>query len=229
MTVLDTFLAAGSSPDLFTIFDVMIVLMLSFILSLIIGKVYEHTHKGISYSQNYVQTLVILTVVVSSVMLIVGSNIARAFTLVGALSIIRFRNAIKETKDIGFIFFSMAVGMAVGTKFYLMGIAMTIFISIMSVLMALTHFGSKKVSEDLVKIQIVSGKDHEEVMSPIFDKFLKSNYIVSVDSIDEKTNELTYIVQFKKGAVKNEFANSIKKLKLAKKVTLLHQEHTIDI
>jgi drug/metabolite transporter (DMT)-like permease len=50
--------------------------------------------------------------VVAVIMLIIGSNIARAFTLVGALSIIRFRNAVKETRDVGFIFFAMAIGMA---------------------------------------------------------------------------------------------------------------------
>ena len=53
-------------------------------------------------------------------MLIIGSNIARAFALVGALSIIRFRNAMKETRDVGFIFLIMAIGMAVGTEHGLM-------------------------------------------------------------------------------------------------------------
>ena len=83
-----------------------------------IGLVYRLTHRGISYSQSYVQTLVMMGMVVSLIMLVVGSNIARAFALVGALSIIRFRNAIKETRDVGFIFFAMAIGMATGTRFY---------------------------------------------------------------------------------------------------------------
>lgn len=51
-------------------------------------------------------------------MCIVGSNVARAFTMAGALSIIRFRNNIKDTRDIGFIFFALAIGMAMGTQFY---------------------------------------------------------------------------------------------------------------
>ena len=88
----------------FTMWDVALALILSFILALIIGKVYKETHKGVSYSQSYVHTLVIMAVVVSLIMLIIGSNIARAFSLVGALSIIRFRNAVKETRDVGFVF-----------------------------------------------------------------------------------------------------------------------------
>ena len=94
--------------------------MLSFVLCAVVGFVYRVTHRGISYSQTYVQTLVFMGMVVSLVMLVVGSNIARAFALVGALSIIRFRNAIKETRDVGFIFLAMAIGMATGTRFYIL-------------------------------------------------------------------------------------------------------------
>ena len=67
--------------------------------------------------------------VVSLIMLIIGSNVARAFALVGALSIIRFRNAMKETRDVGFIFLVMAMGMAVGTRFYLLAIFATAALS----------------------------------------------------------------------------------------------------
>ena len=73
--------------------------------------------------------------VVSIIMLIVGANIARAFSLVGALSIIRFRNAIKETRDVGFVFFAMAIGMATGTKFYLLAIVAAVIISLVILLL----------------------------------------------------------------------------------------------
>ena len=83
----------------FSVGDIAIALSLSFVLSAMIGWVYRMTHRNISYSQSYVQTLVILGMIISLIMLVVGSNIARAFALVGALSVIRFRNAIKETRD----------------------------------------------------------------------------------------------------------------------------------
>ncbi len=70
--------------------------------------------------------IVLLGLVVAIVMLIVGTDIARAFTLVGALSIVRFRNAIKETRDVGYIFYIMAVGIACGTRFYALGVFFTL-------------------------------------------------------------------------------------------------------
>jgi len=106
----------------FLVIDIVLVMVLSFVLSAFIGWIYKITHRGASYSQSFVFTLVMNGMIVALVMLIVGSDIARAFSLVGALSIIRFRNALKETRDIGFIFFTMVIGMAVGTRFYLLGI-----------------------------------------------------------------------------------------------------------
>ena len=97
----------------FTVLDVVLVLTLSFLTSAFIGWVYKQTHRGTSYTQSFVFTLVMNGMIVALVMMIVGSNIARAFSLVGALSIIRFRNAVKETRDVGFIFFTMAIGMAI--------------------------------------------------------------------------------------------------------------------
>ena len=79
----------------FSVADVVISLVLSFILCSAIGWVYQITHRGASYTQSYVHTLVLNGMVVAVIMLIVGSNIARAFALLGALSIVRFRNAVK--------------------------------------------------------------------------------------------------------------------------------------
>ena len=63
---------------------------------MIIGFIYRYTHKGASYSQSYVHTLVIIGTVVALIMLIIGSNIAKAFALVGALSIVRFRKELNK-------------------------------------------------------------------------------------------------------------------------------------
>ncbi len=219
----------GSPTDVFTIWDVFAALSLSFILSLIIAKTYQNTHRGVSYSQSFVHTLVIVGVVVSGIMLIVGSNIARAFTLLGALSIVRFRNAIKDTRDVGFIFFVMAVGMACGTKFYLMAIIMALSISVMVILMTRYNFGSKKVSEDLLKIHLPSEAEYESVLKPVFDKYLDSYSLVSIDGIDGKTSELSFVVAFKSKGQVNAFIEALKKINSNKKVQVIHGEHTIDV
>ena len=79
-------------------------LLLSCILGIIISTIYKITHKGLSYSQSFMLTIVFVTVVVCMVMMVIGNNLARAFALVGALSIIRFRTVIKDTKDTSYVF-----------------------------------------------------------------------------------------------------------------------------
>lgn len=226
---LEKLFAIGSPTDVFTIWDVLIVLSLSFVLSIIIARTYQSTHRGVSYSQSFVHTLVIVGVVVSAIMLIVGSNIARAFTLLGALSIVRFRNAIKDTRDVGFIFLVMAVGMACGTKFYFMAVIMALAISLMVVLMTRYNFGSKKVSEDLLKIHFPADSDYDRLLKPTFDKYLDAYSLVSIDGIDEKTSELSFVVSFKKKGTANSFIDSLKKTNSNKKVQIIHGEHTIDV
>ena len=136
-----------STQDLtgeFTVLDVVIVLVLSFVLSACIGWIYKITHRGTSYTQSFVFTLVLNGMIVAVVMLIVGSDIARAFSLVGALSIIRFRNAVKETRDVGFIFFTMAIGMAIGTRFYLLGVISAVAISLVILLMSRLNWYARR-------------------------------------------------------------------------------------
>ena len=85
--------------------EIIINLILSFILGLIISLVYKKTHKGLSYSQSFMITNIFIAVIVCMVIMIIGNNLARAFALVGALSIIRFRTVIKDTNDIAYIFY----------------------------------------------------------------------------------------------------------------------------
>jgi len=107
------------------------VLFYATLLCSFVALTYRICHRGVSYSSTFAHTLILLGVVVAVIMMIVGSNLARAFALVGALSVIRFRTAVKDPKDTGFMFFSMGVGMAVGTKFYSVALMMTVFISLL--------------------------------------------------------------------------------------------------
>ena len=93
----------GGHEQVLDIWVLLIALVLCYLCSLSIGLVYRYTHRSPGYSQSYVQTLVLTSLVTTLIMLVIGSNLARAFSLVGALSIIRFRNAIKETRDVGYI------------------------------------------------------------------------------------------------------------------------------
>lgn len=194
----DSFFTLGTNISPIEVSDVIIVFFWSIVLSILIGITYRGTHRSISYSQNFTQTLILLGMIVGMIMIIIGTDIARAFTLVGALSIVRFRNALKETRDVGFIFFVMAVGMACGTRFYLVGIMLTTVGCSLMYFMTYTKFGQKSLAQDILELDFPISKDYAQTLSPIFRRYLKYFTILGIDSIDEETNHISFIVTFKK-------------------------------
>ena len=110
--------------------EVILNLIIAFFLGFIISLIYKKTHKGLSYSQSFVLTIIFVSVIVSMVIMVIGNNLARAFALVGALSIIRFRTVVKDTKDTAYIFWSLASGMAAGTGSYFLAIVGNIILSL---------------------------------------------------------------------------------------------------
>lgn len=214
----------------FTVLDVVIVMILSFILSAFIGWIYKKTHRGTSYTQSFVFTLVMNGMVVALVMMIVGSNIARAFSLVGALSIIRFRNAVKETRDVGFIFFSMAVGMAVGTKFYFLAIVAAIVISLMVLLMTRFNWFAREMASQILRVQVPNGAFFDQLFDSPFLKYTSSSELISVDSVHSgMLTELTYSIGMKKSNQIQEFLTEIKNLNGNNKVTLIAGYNNTDL
>ena len=191
----DSFTNFGTEFD---IIDVIIVLFWSIVLSFMIAITYRGTHRSVSYSYNFTQNLVLLGLIVSIIMLIIGSNIARAFTLVGALSIVRFRSAIKDARDLGFIFFVMAMGMACGTRFYPIAIMITIVGCLLMYFMTITKFGQKYLAQDLLEMNFPKSKDYAEFLSTIFTQHLKYYSLLSVSSIDDKHHRLSFIITFKR-------------------------------
>jgi uncharacterized membrane protein YhiD involved in acid resistance len=206
----------------FSVADIAVSLVLSFVLSAAIGWVYRSTHRNVSYSQSYVQTLVILGMLVSLIMLVVGSNLARAFALVGALSVVRFRNAIKETRDVGFIFLVMGIGMACGTRFYTLAAAATVAICLVILVMRRFDWFRLNVQRQVVKVQVPPDGDNTAAIEDVLLRFTAEFELVSMESIrGGALTELMYTVQLRKGATAPELIAALNERTSGQRVTVL--------
>ncbi|GAB2923571.1 DUF4956 domain-containing protein [Nonomuraea fastidiosa] len=206
----------------FSVADIALAMALSFVLSAMIGWVYRATHRNVSYSQSYVQTLVILGMLISLIMLVVGSNIARAFALVGALSVVRFRNAIKETRDVGFIFLVMGVGMAVGTRFYLLAVVAAVAISLIIMIMHRFNWFQLNVRRQVVKVQVPSDDDYTHVIQDVLIRHTDEFELVSMESIrGGALLELMYTVKIKKGSEPADVIAALRERNHGQNVTVL--------
>lgn len=206
----------------FSVGDIAIALALSFVLSSAIGWVYRATHRNVSYSQSYVQTLVILGMIISLIMLVVGSNIARAFALVGALSVIRFRNAIKETRDVGFIFLVMGIGMACGTRFYTLAVIATVAICLVVVVMQRFNWFHSNVQRQVAKVQVPADEDYTTDIQDVLLRHTSEFELVSMESIrGGAITELMYTVKLRKGTEPATLIAALRERTYGQRVTLL--------
>jgi uncharacterized membrane protein YhiD involved in acid resistance len=206
----------------YTVADVTAALLLAFALTAVVGWVYRATHKGVSYSQSYVQTLVMLGMLTSLIMLVIGSNLARAFSLVGALSIVRFRNAVKETRDVGFLFLAMGIGMATGTRFYTLAVVATVVIC--GVVMVMTRFNwyALQVRSQVVKVQVPPDGDYTGPVERVLADATDVADLVSMETIrGGALVELTYSVQLKKSATPTALMAALGAVNAGQRVTVL--------
>ncbi|MCX4446158.1 MULTISPECIES: DUF4956 domain-containing protein [unclassified Streptomyces] len=215
----------------FSVTDVVAAMVLSFVLSTVIGYVYRYTHRNVSYSQSYVQTLVIVGMIVALIMLVVGgSNLARAFSLVGALSVVRFRNAVKETRDVGFIFLAMAIGMACGARFYTLAAVGAVVICVVVVIMHKFDWFALNVQRQVVKVQVPAGEDYTPGIRDVLIKYTTEFELVSTETIrGGALNEVFYTVRMKKGTEPGDLVTALQERTSGQRVTVITGYDTTDL
>jgi len=217
-TVRDTGAIAGT----FTVWDVLQALLLSFFLSLILVWVYRQTHRGLSYSVSFVHTIVIMAVTIAVVMLIIGSNLARAFALVGALSIIRFRTAIKDPRDVAFIFVAMATGMACGVRLPLVAVLFVLAICPMIYFLHRFDVGAIASSEVLVKLHVGADVDYHAALREVFYRETREQSLLSVEPLEDAgALELVFSVQLKPRLTPEDLVRALQAVDGVRRVTLL--------
>jgi hypothetical protein len=136
--------------------EILTFLILSFVLGQLLAWVYVFTHSGLSYSRSQSQSLVLLSVIVTLVMLAVGNNLARAFGLFGALALVRFRTPIKDTRDTAFLFMSVGIGIAVGSQNVNIAILGTIVLALLALYLFWTGFGGRMRHDGLLRFYLPS-------------------------------------------------------------------------
>ncbi|PYZ92629.1 DUF4956 domain-containing protein [Salipaludibacillus keqinensis] len=194
-----------------TLIDGFLAVFLSFVLALIITQVYKRTYKGARYSQSFVHTVIMMSVVVSIIMIVIGNNIAVAFGLVGAFSIIRFRSAMSDPKDIAFIFFGMASGIACGLGFYLLAIIFTLSLCVLVYLLYVFDYGKAESENRSMRITIPENLQFEGVFDDIFDEYMEHRSLTRVQTTNLGTMiQLEYDVVMKSGVKDKDVMDAIR-------------------
>ncbi len=193
------------SPEV-TLLQVLTGLGVAFLCGLLITVIYRLTYKGSNYSPTFVRSMIYLTMIAAVIIIVIGNNLARAFGLVGAMSIIRFRTAVKDTQDIVFIFFSLAVGLAAGVGMYTLAIGSTVIIGLVIFITSNTNYAAINRKAYLLQMTyadpnnngVNGGAGLSESHLDILKKHCKTHKLVNVrSSRDGEVLDLTYFVNLR--------------------------------
>jgi hypothetical protein len=183
----------------------------AFALGLLVSAVYMKTHKTKSPSQSFAMTLVLLPAIIAVIIVLVGSNVARAFSLAGAFSIIRFRSTPGDPKDITYVLFSMAVGLAAGMGFLLYAVVVGVALCAVALLLELFKFGKSRGTEKLLKITIPENLDYQNAFDGVLQKYTLSNTLLRVKTADlGSLFELNYSVVTRDGLSEKDFLDELR-------------------
>ncbi len=215
----------------FTPENVLLSLLLAFVLGQVIAWVYYFTHSGLSYSRTYVQSLVLVTIVVSMVMAVIGDNIVRAFGLMGALAIIRFRNVVKDTRDIVFIFCALVVGMAAGSQRYAIAVVGTVVLSLIAIYLDLTGFGTHQPHNGFLRFSLPGHIGPRHPVPDILKRFCGNFTLISAQDSGFGSSEVEYAYQLMvRNAKKNEeMLAELEKVEGIENVSLTMQEQLLEV
>lgn len=202
-------------------------LSVALICGIFIGFMYRLTYRGVNYSDNYIVAIIMLTMITALIILVIGNNLARAFGLVGAMSIIRFRTAVKDIQDIMFIFFALAIGLACGAGMYLIGMIATVFIGIAVWVAVLVNSENARKKEYLLQIYSYNQqKDMDSIIGEI-KKYCSKYKLINVKSLGEgerKVLEISYYINLRNQSRGAELIDNIKSIKGIEKVNLFFDE-----
>lgn len=204
-------LSIGSS---FGAIEIFLSLTITFAVAMFIYYVYKQTYNGVLYSKNYNITIVMTALIVNMIMIGISGNIVLSLGMVGALSIVRFRTAIKDPKDTAFIFWAITVGIINGVAFYELTIIASLFIA------AVLFFFSQKSIIDPAYVLILKYRgDISETIEENLDEYCNKFYTRS-DTRDGDSIEKVVEVRIKKNS-QEELLNALRNVHGVEKSILL--------
>jgi hypothetical protein len=209
---------------------VLLSLLLAFVLGQVLAWVYYVTHSGLSYSRSYVQSLILITVVVSLVMTVIGNNIITAFGLMGALALVRFRNVIKDTRDVAFIFCALVVGMAAGSHRYVTAVLGTGFLSLITLYLFYTDFGAHEPHNGFLRFSLRGPLRADHPVSGVLRRFCGSFTLISMqDSGFGGPAEYAYQILIRDTEQNEAFVAALEAVEGVENINLTVQEKLLEV
>lgn len=208
--MLESLFTATTANATLTFTHAILTIVVSILLGGIISITYMKTSRQ-SYSQNFALTMILIPSIIAIIILLIGNNIARAFSLAGAFSIIRFRSAPGDPKDIAYVLFTMAAGLACGVGMYGYAILFTLILCVLMIVLHKLKFGAKRSSQKLMKITVPEDLGYEEAFLEVFRKFQVGHELKRVKTTElGSLFELVYLITMDPNTSQKELIDALR-------------------
>jgi hypothetical protein len=169
-----------------------LVLLVSFCVGHVIAWAYMWTHRGVSYTQGFVVSLVTIPVIMAFVMSLLSSNITIAFGLLAVFAVVRFRNVLKDTRDTVFVLWAISEGLAVGTLHFGIAILGCVAIALIHLYLSATAFGRRLHYDVVLMLRLTGGAETIDGLKAILLRHSSKTELASQRSLSEQEHQLSY-------------------------------------
>jgi|ERR1043166_1847754 hypothetical protein len=194
--------------------EVLVRLVLAALLGAVVAWIYKHTRKNTEVAASFPGTLVLLAVLIAMVTQVIGDNVARAFSLVGALSIVRFRTVVRDTQDTAYVIFAVVTGMAVGAKnpwVALIGIG--VIGGAAYLMMNRFHLLNNAQPGFLLSLRVGLGADFDQLLGTTLDAHLQARELMSIATARQGASlDLVYETRLRADASPDELVRALNRI-----------------
>ncbi len=222
-------LLGGAGGDPMTLETVLLSLLLAFALTQAVAVTYVWTFRGMSYSRSFVQTVALGSVVAAMLMLAINNSVAAGLGIAGSLAIIRFRTAMRDPRDMVFVFASMGAGIASGLRAHTAAVLGTVIFCAAALLLSATEFGSQRQFDGLLRLRLPAETDESE-LARVLRHHTRHFALVTLREVGQGTEtEHAYQIRLSDQTRRAELVRAVEAVPGARDVSLLLQEPTVEI
>lgn len=204
--------------------------LLSFLLASAIAFTYERTFRGLSYSRNYVQSLILSSIIAATLIQAIGDSLARGLGMMGAMAIIRFRTNLKDPRDIIFMFAAIASGISSGVYGFTVAVVGTIIFCTTAFILYYSPIGCQRYFDGLLRFNIDKQDNVVFVLESIFKENCSAFALVTMHEIGEgKRIEYAYQAKIRKNKSAEGLINALGEIPTIAGLQLMFQETTIEL
>ncbi|HEY7118147.1 MAG TPA: DUF4956 domain-containing protein [Tepidisphaeraceae bacterium] len=227
---LDTMIGGDlASGSVGTFETALLVLLLAFVIGHVVSWVYMWTHSGMSYSQMFTASLLVMPVLVALVMVLMASNVLIALGLLAVFAMIRFRNVLKDTRDTTFVLWAIAEGVACGTLRFGIAVAACVTLALIFAYLRFTSFGGRHRYDVILSLEWAGNGDSMTRLRPILRRHSLQAKLASQHDLDVDKVDISYRLLLRDPTRSRELLKDLERTEGVARVSLFHRSDEAEV